>query len=329
MKDIQQETVKRRGLRAHIGLALTLLVGVSAWAQQDAKSPTSAPQVEGVTRTLASAFAATPFSALTPGIIPQRPSSKSVEEEETGTPKKSGGNGIKVHGHWVIDVRNPDGTLAEHRDFENSLTTGGGAGQYLVATGDQILPGLLSGAFVPGDPAIAFLQASGGAATISAAGDPTAFCVGTGYPNIVCDMLTTTQGLPTYLSNDLAANPQVSAGLTNASFFSGNTVGWVLSGNYTVPSGLTSIMAVQTLMVLCTDKNLGSVANPTSISGSSASRTADSPSSCYGTLNGSGNFVPAFTGNGYSGTLTFTLVPGVMPVSAGQILAVKVTITFS
>jgi len=29
--------------------------------------------------------------------------------------------GIKVHGHWVIDVRNPDGTLAAHRDFENSL----------------------------------------------------------------------------------------------------------------------------------------------------------------------------------------------------------------
>ena len=30
--------------------------------------------------------------------------------------------GIKVHGHWVIDVRNPDGSLAQHRDFENALT---------------------------------------------------------------------------------------------------------------------------------------------------------------------------------------------------------------
>jgi len=34
----------------------------------------------------------------------------------------SGGKneGIKVHGHWVIDVKNPDGSLAGHRDFENS-----------------------------------------------------------------------------------------------------------------------------------------------------------------------------------------------------------------
>ena len=36
----------------------------------------------------------------------------------------SGGNheDVKMHGHWVIDVRNPDGTLAQHRKFENSIT---------------------------------------------------------------------------------------------------------------------------------------------------------------------------------------------------------------
>ncbi len=28
---------------------------------------------------------------------------------------------IKVHGHWTIDVRNPDGTLVSHNEFENSL----------------------------------------------------------------------------------------------------------------------------------------------------------------------------------------------------------------
>jgi hypothetical protein len=33
--------------------------------------------------------------------------------------------GIKVHGHWIIDVRNPDGTLATHREFENSLQISG------------------------------------------------------------------------------------------------------------------------------------------------------------------------------------------------------------
>ncbi len=32
--------------------------------------------------------------------------------------------GIKVHGHWVIEVRNPDGSLVSHSEFENSLSAG-------------------------------------------------------------------------------------------------------------------------------------------------------------------------------------------------------------
>ena len=39
----------------------------------------------------------------------------------------SGGpqEGIKVHGDWVIEVRNPDGGLAERREFKNSLLSQG------------------------------------------------------------------------------------------------------------------------------------------------------------------------------------------------------------
>jgi hypothetical protein len=33
--------------------------------------------------------------------------------------------GIKVHGHWMIEVRNPDGTVVTHREFENSLSPDG------------------------------------------------------------------------------------------------------------------------------------------------------------------------------------------------------------
>ena len=29
--------------------------------------------------------------------------------------------GIKVHGHWEMEVRNPDGTLVTRREFENEL----------------------------------------------------------------------------------------------------------------------------------------------------------------------------------------------------------------
>ena len=39
--------------------------------------------------------------------------------------------GIKVHGHWTIEVRDPDGTLVTYREFENSLTAAGG--QFLAA----------------------------------------------------------------------------------------------------------------------------------------------------------------------------------------------------
>jgi hypothetical protein len=47
-----------------------------------------------------------------------------------GLPASEGdplGEGIRVHGHWIIDVRNPDGTLATHREFENSLQPSGAA----------------------------------------------------------------------------------------------------------------------------------------------------------------------------------------------------------
>ena len=33
--------------------------------------------------------------------------------------------GIKVHGDWVLEVRQPDGTLVQRQEFENDLTSGG------------------------------------------------------------------------------------------------------------------------------------------------------------------------------------------------------------
>ncbi|MES2393159.1 MAG: hypothetical protein V4555_16065 [Acidobacteriota bacterium] len=53
-------------------------------------------------------------------------------------------NGIKVHGHWIIDVKNPDGTIAEHRDFENSLV------------GNNQMVELLAGALVVSDYMVFF-----------------------------------------------------------------------------------------------------------------------------------------------------------------------------
>ena len=48
------------------------------------------------------------------------------------------GNAIEVHGHWIIDVRNPDGSVASHNDFQNALVT----------SGQQVLSYLVSGSSI-------------------------------------------------------------------------------------------------------------------------------------------------------------------------------------
>jgi hypothetical protein len=47
--------------------------------------------------------------------------------------------GIKVHGHWIIEVTNPDGTRAQYREFENAL----------LAQGGEALSSILAGQLVP------------------------------------------------------------------------------------------------------------------------------------------------------------------------------------
>jgi len=57
------------------------------------------------------------------------------EKGETAKPKPGGkSEGIKVHGHWVLEVRNADGTLASRREFENALLAGGNVGSGMLAT---------------------------------------------------------------------------------------------------------------------------------------------------------------------------------------------------
>src|SRR5579863_8703566 len=46
-----------------------------------------------------------------------KPAAASEEKEANGK-----NEGIKVHGHWVLEIRNPDGSVARRKEFENSLT---------------------------------------------------------------------------------------------------------------------------------------------------------------------------------------------------------------
>jgi hypothetical protein len=52
--------------------------------------------------------------------------SQTGQEQQAAEKAGPGHEGIQVHGHWVIEVRDPDGTLVTHREFENSLTRSGG-----------------------------------------------------------------------------------------------------------------------------------------------------------------------------------------------------------
>lgn len=48
-------------------------------------------------------------------------SNAAPREQTSGAPHE----GIKVHGHWTIVVRNADGSVASRNEFENALTSGG------------------------------------------------------------------------------------------------------------------------------------------------------------------------------------------------------------
>jgi hypothetical protein len=58
-------------------------------------------------------------------------------------PAKGESEGIKVHGHWIIEVKNPDGKVTAHREFENAIQVPGM--DYLAALlAGNNLPGALS-----------------------------------------------------------------------------------------------------------------------------------------------------------------------------------------
>lgn len=67
------------------------------------------------------------FVILIPNVNAQE-APKAQQERPPATPRSEGvpQEGIKVHGLWVIEVKNPDGGLVERREFENELMKGSG-----------------------------------------------------------------------------------------------------------------------------------------------------------------------------------------------------------
>ena len=208
-------------------------------------------------------------------------------------------DGIKLHGHWTIDVKNPDGTQVQHHEFENQL-------QY---DGTQFLTALLSGYGVAGDYAIYFTNATAQATT-----SPTT--------NVVCPApaSTTTSTFP-YCSIVQNVNSQPGIfhclhyvcvpGLTAAPAFGSGTglPNFTLMGSIAAPQA----GAVVNVYVGFNGCNIASTVTPP---------TPTSPGSITATA------CEAQTTGSYSGTLSGTTITPITVV-AGQIIQITVTFTFS
>lgn len=163
---------KSRGIRVHVGgrilalaalVALVLALAGSSRAQSPSTASKSAPASTSTLANAATVNTAPGTQAATP-----KPAAEPAAPAQAAEAAKPGNDGIKIHGHWVLEVKNPDGKLVERREFDNSLVTGApGTGGAPWPTGEQLMAALLSGNATAGDPAIVFVsQVPGGAPRI-------------------------------------------------------------------------------------------------------------------------------------------------------------------
>ncbi len=274
----------------------------------------------------------------------------STKEAEPPASNSAGHQGIRVHGHWVLQVKNPDGTLGERREFENSLVT-----DLAYTSGNEYLVGLLSGDLTPGDPGIGLIaETTDNPNASNTIGIPVSeWCISPGALSWPCYVLTTSLSPLVSYANGIAPSGQtngtfrgISTGLTiQATFGATATSGslqtipaWTLSGNFTVPSGVEAIWAVQTLTTACAPASSTYVV-PSNLSpvqpelqGTVYDRNADyNPQQCSSTAFSGG----VTTEDPLVMALTSTVVadssgnPSPLTVSPGRIVQVTVTITFS
>jgi hypothetical protein len=243
-----------------------------------------------------------------------------AEEEETAKPSKPGNEGIKIHGHWVLQVKNVDGTLGERREFNNSLVP---STDHLIG-GDALLVGLLSGSMVPGDAGVLLVQEQ------SAAGG--ADCV---TPGNSCFLMTTAnspliqQTGQQALTNFYPFLAASQSGLAlSASMTGGTPVNWIFSGNFVVPAALTTVNVVQSVIPFCLNSQSPAYRNielaGPSVSGSSADLA---PTACTGNVGGSDFVAPAVLTS--TSVMSGGVVTPLRNLVQGQIITVTVTLSFS
>lgn len=165
--------------------------------------------------------------------------------------------GIGIHGHWIIDVKNPDGTLARHAEFENGLCIAGANPN----AGDILLANLLVGAVGTGGWEVRLINpsiptgANPGPACFNDIGSETTFVLEQSNDAFStsnqCSLATpATAGANLYCFPTL--NPPTR--LIDPTHLTLLTVPTVsLAGQFVVPNGVgtTQITAVQTFVNSC------------------------------------------------------------------------------
>jgi len=159
-------------------------------------------------------------------------------------------DGIKVHGHWTIEVRNPDGTLVSHTEFENALcTTPSSNAQTASPYGDSVIANLLSGNYVTGGWNIQF-----GNPTIPSPVNQQLACGAQTLPSVQFAIAQSNAGSSPCLGFAGPGLPAVlcSATLSQPTVTSSYPVTLTLSGSLTIPMGTsTTINAVGTFVSTC------------------------------------------------------------------------------
>ena len=146
-----------------------------------------------------------------------------------------GVDGIQVHGDWVIEVREPDGTLVSHDEFSNALNDGGAAAIASLLGRVNTAGKWLVTATGLGSSAGPCLNSNGSAAWCTLVEDATS-----AFPNQFSGLTVTVPG-----------------------FGEPNEHSLVLSGMFTVGNA-TDVTRVFTNFMLCDPSNAPSVTSPCS-----------------------------------------------------------------
>jgi len=143
--------------------------------------------------------------------------------------------GIKVHGHWMIEVKRPDGKLVSHTEFENSLV------------GPALLADMLFGYDVPGGYKVILTSGAAGSGPCPALSGGSTSCTLVGSlfspePASFGDLASGCGGVPSGLPNQITATgpcfPLSLSTLASALVFSGTAVA---SPTATYPAQITDV----------------------------------------------------------------------------------------